>query len=265
MGSLSEEIGISDAEKRYWHISEEVKKLKHEDPHKKQIRMLEKELEQITQKQHPLLQYYEKLLDKNRIDQIRESEETFKNISEEAVKTATNMKDYIEADFIRISDSIFGNFMEVLNERKKIIETDRNQNSVTSFGRKDPGKISNDTNMPYSKMILNDSETPEEILERLANSKKKPLGRPGEKLKPSEVDYDINIMRNHVTYKPEKPKRTNKRPRRERIVEREDIYSDDEVTRPVDDESRRGNTNRPRRRARRQEFRENYSDEFSDE
>ena len=254
-------VGVSETEKRYWSISKEVKKLQKEDHRKKQLSILEGELDQLVQNNHPLLAYYKELLDQHRKEEINVANQSCETSKEEAAKAFDKMCEYIDNDFLKVSESVFGTFMEVLNERKKVLDRDKEHGSITSFNRKDQFKNAKDTSLPYTKMLFNPEESPEETLEKLIANKKKPLGRPGEKLKQSEIDQDINLIRAYVQYRPEKSKRTHKRQRREVRVERDEIYSDEDL--PRNEEVTR--TNRPRRRARRQEVKEVYSDEFSDE
>eukprot|EP00835_Amoeboradix_gromovi_P003261 NODE_208_length_14728_cov_0.400164.p8 type:complete len:259 gc:universal NODE_208_length_14728_cov_0.400164:11439-10663(-) len=253
-------LGIKDSEKRYWQVSDEVKKLRKEDHHQKELKVLEEELNLLAQNKHTLLAYYEELLNQHRNEEIKELEEYYESVKSEAIDSHEQMNSLIHSDFIKLSESIFGTFMEVLNERKRVLDKDKDQNTVTSFNRKDQSRNSKDTTLPYTKMLLNSAESPEEILEKLSMHKKKALSKPGERMKQIEIDQDINLIRQHVQYKPEKSRRGYKRQRRER-VEKEDVYSEDEL--PRNDEFSR--TNRPRRRARRQEVKDVYSDELSDE
>ena len=260
----SEELGINDAEKKYWHVYDEVKKLRSDNYQKRQLGVLEGEMEQLAQNNHPLLAYYKELLDQNRNESINQAEEQFAQVKKEANASEEQMTEFLKQEFIKVTESIFGTFMEVLNERKKVLERDRETGNATSFNRKEQGKNSKDISMPYTKMLLNENETPAQILEKISANRKKTLSRPGDRLKQSEIDQDINLVRLHVQYRPEKSRRANKRQKREREprIEREDIYSEDDLARNDTDGSR---TNRPRRRARRVEVKETYSDEFSDD
>ncbi len=259
---MKSDEGINEAEKRYWKIHESVKQLKSENNIKNQIKVLEEELDSLVQNKHPLLAYYQEILEQNRQDMISDANVHFQSVSNDSDLAFAHMTDHIESEFLKLSESVFSSYMDVLNERKKGLDRDKEQSTATSFNRRDQSKNIKDPSIPYTKLLLNDIDKPEDVLEKLNITKRKLLTtRPGEKLKQSEIDNDINLIRLHVHYRPEKYKKQQKRQRRERI-EKEEFLSDDD--RNEEDGIGR---KRPKRRARRAADTKEvaYSDDLSDE